>query len=757
MTKQTPIHPSPPRDVYYSIGTHPTGNLKDRIAALHGPDSLGARAVPELDRFLTDPAFRQTRWYRAFRRKVLTGMSILYPHASAADQFHMAQEYIGDLVHSGYLRVLQSLATPGGVKHVSSAQAYAGSCGVSLSEALLFGPRGAAATELLHFIAAEKAHGIHRPASHHIPRLSAPTQRHWQSVGKVCNGSSVADDDREQAPLDLSEQRSVRFAAVTGKLQSLWRRNPALRDYTGYQRLSGETPYGIIEDAVDVLIENDGSPLRPAEKARYIEVVEEANQRGVDPFYAAYKALSADTLAPCWNLARQWLYDYSLRLWEAQNELWLAQGRRFAGGGVVYRASQTPAPAPKTQAVPGTIYRNKDRYWWVVKNKMKPRPLIDPQSKKKVPGTIFQDDGRYYWVISGVLGRQRLVPEGEQFSTQDRATAERIAYRKWRQLQKKDPSLAAYILSRRQAQGLATKDRILAEKIAAQLWQQIQQDEPELAARIQTNTRRTAKDGWYAQLVVEGHAQCIGPYPSKAQARAAYTREFEKAFGHPAGYNLRCKPKLERVWPSWQEQTARLDRMAEQPRLPVIGQTDEAEPLAPILQKMQQVDWLVHHVLVVFDDNSPVAWPEVAVQSRGMAWYEQARGQGRHLVICGCAYMDPESGRIRITLYRPGFQNRQVLFEEIYHIGLKVLFYAHPHLFTAIGRWHQSQLACGDDPTLSLADRFASMMAAEETGVRTTLPAQIVSSARKLLCPASRVPDSIMHQVIAHWSQPLPV
>jgi hypothetical protein len=51
---------------------------------------------------------------------------------------------------------------------------------------------------------------------------------------------------------------------------------------------------------------------------------------------------------------------------------------------------------------------------------------------------------------------------------------------------------------------------------------------------------------------------------------------------------------------------------------------------------------------------------------------------------------------------------------------------------------------------------FASMMAMEETGVRTSLPSDIVTSARKLLSPSTNVPGSVMHKLITHWSEPLP-
>jgi hypothetical protein len=176
-----------------------------------------------------------------------------------------------------------------------------------------------------------------------------------------------------------------------------------------------------------------------------------------------------------------------------------------------------------------------------------------------------------------------------------------------------------------------------------------------------------------------------------------------------------------------------------------------------MIRKMQKVGWLVGHVMVVFDDDAPVASPDIAIQSRGVAWYTQAARQGKHLVVCGCANIDADTGRIRITIYNPGFQTRQVLAEEIYHIGLKILCYESPRLFAAIRRWYRGQLGKGSDPTLSLADRFASTMAAEETGARTSLPSTVVTSARRLLSSTSHVPASIMQKVVTHWSQPLPV
>ena len=264
---------------------------------------------------------------------------------------------------------------------------------------LLFGPRGGAVQELLHFVAAEKAHGIHTPRIYQKPYLSAETQRYWRHAEKTRSWPMVVDAEGEETRVDPSEERSPLSAEVIDKLQSLWRRNPALRDYTGAQRLSGDMPYQILEDVVDVLIQQDSSPLSQARKARYIHTVERANQQGIDPFYAAYEALPTAALQPCWNRARQWLYDYSLALWETQNQLWLAEGKRAPAGGVVYRPAKTTTPTEE-----GRARHDQQRTVLVVVRQDEAR-LIDPRAKKSLSRPSRTTAGttgssREYWDAS---------------------------------------------------------------------------------------------------------------------------------------------------------------------------------------------------------------------------------------------------------------------------------------------------------------------------------------------------------------------
>ena len=747
------------RDVYYSIGTDQTTNLKEKIFELHGADSAPVKAVHELDHYVSDPETRKSAWYWCFYKRVKSAMWALYPYAGDIVRTRMAREFIDDLFNGGYIRALQSLAVPSGANHVDFASDYAGKYGVSIGAALLFGPRGGAIMELLHFLAAERVHGMHRHGTSANPNWSEETRKIWYDAQRTSSWPRIVNEEGEEILRDVAEERRHLPQGVAQALRDMWRRNPALRDYTGTNRLSGDTPFQIIEDVLDMLVQKKFSPLDEVEKARYSQIVEQANRQGIDPFYAVYRNLFArrGRLRPLWNKARKLLYDYSLLLWESQNELWLVEGKRLPASGVVYKPRKTAVFKSKKNGTPGTIYLNNGRYYWVVANKMKPRPLIDPRSKPEVPGSFIVNNGRYYWWIPGWVRRRRLVSKGEKFSTKDKVVALRIAKKLWSQIKQDDPELAANVQKHTRINGISTKDRAVAEKIARRLWRQIQREDPELTARILQNNRARAKDHWYALIVVGGRHRHIGSFETKRKAEAAYAREFERVFGYPPGYNVQCIPKIDKVWPTWEEEKARLDQMDEHPRLPVIGRTLASESLSPLITRMQQIDWLRQHIILVFDDHCPAAPADIAIQSRGQRWYEKIRTDNGRPVVRGSASIDKGTDRVRITLYRLGFDNRQVLAEELYHIGCKVIRYAWPGAFKTICRWHHQQLQNGGDPTFSMPDMFAHNMALEESGTTTSLPRSVVKSAQRLLSPSNRISPSIMEQVKANWSVAQPV
>jgi len=254
---------------------------------------------------------------------------------------------------------------------------------------------------------------------------------------------------------------------------------------------------------------------------------------------------------------------------------------------------------------------------------------------------------------------------------------------------------------------MATKDRAVAEKVAAKMWEHIQKKSPKLAAKILTDNRPRAKDHWHAQICSERNHRFLGSFKTQAEAEAAYVKEFEKVWGYSPGYNVQCMPKINKVWPTWTEEKARLALTDEHPRMLVVG---KSETLKPLIQRMQRVDWLVDNCIVVLDDNSPVASRQVAIESRGEKWYVEIKKQGKRAVIKGSASIDKDTGRIRITIYGQGFSESRVLTEEVYHVVYEIIRHASPRTFESIKKWYSNRLKNGLDPTWYMHEAFAELM-----------------------------------------------
>jgi len=755
---EAPEEPSPNepansiRNTIYSVGVDQMPNLKERIAEVHGPTSEVMTAVDELDHYVSSLEARNSPWYCNFFRRVKGGMWALYPHAGDIVRTRMTREFIDDLINGGYIRALQSLAVESGGTHVRFSRDYADGYGVSIGAALLFGPRCGATAELLHFLAAERIHGMHRDGTSPHPRRSEEATNIWYKAERIQNWPTTVNKQGQRVPLDITEEQGSPAEGIASALRDIWRRNRALRNYMGTNRLSGDLPYQIIEDVLDVLVQKRCSPLNDIQKAQYRQIVERANAQGVDPFYAVYRNLFVDKSRwrSLWDKARKLLYDYSMLLWESQNELWLAEGKRAPASGVVYRPKKTTASKSKKKSVPGTIYVSRGGYYWVVARKMKPRPLIDPKSKPKVPGSFILNNGRYYWWIPGWAKRRGLVPNGEKFATKDKAIALRIARKLWAQIQENDPELAANVRTHTRINGTATKDRATGRRIAARMWRDIKKNDPELAARILTDNRPKAVDHWYAYIGLDRKNRFIGSFTTRAEAEAVYVREFEKAYGYPPGYNVQCMPKMDKVWPTWAEEKARLSLMNEHPRMPVIGQSTKTEPLEPLVKRMQRVDWVVENCILVFDDNAPVALQNVAIQSRGEKWYAEIKKQGKRPIIQGCASIDNDTGRIRITVYDQGLSQSRVLTEEVYHIVFEIIRHASPRTFESIKKWYSDRLRKGLDPTWHIHEAFAELMVQEEEFPGSTdLPRHAVKYARRAFSPNNTVPDSAIEKIKA--------
>jgi len=233
----------------------------------------------------------------------------------------MAQDFIDELINDGYICCLKSMAVPSGQTHVEFARSYAATHDMPLGASLLFNPHGGARMALWYFLTAEKSHGQHRPVTP-TDCMSQTTQNQWFVAGKTINWPVVTNDDSDE-PLDMAGSQGKLPEGIKDVLSELWRRNPSLRDYSGTKRLSGDIPFQIVEDAVDIILH--GASVPSALKVQYDQIVEAANLQGIDQFYAVYTQLFSrrDQLRPYWDRARTMLYEYSLILWEEQSKEWL--------------------------------------------------------------------------------------------------------------------------------------------------------------------------------------------------------------------------------------------------------------------------------------------------------------------------------------------------------------------------------------------------------------------------------------------------
>lgn len=267
-------------------------------------------------------------------------------------------------------------------------------------------------------------------------------------------------------------------------------------------------------------------------------------------------------------------------------------------------------------------------------------------------------------------------------------------------------------------------------------------------------TWRSRHQAWQAQIPVKGKQKYLGLFKKKADAIAV----FEKAAAQTD--HIPGMPDIDRIWPTWEQEKARLELMYERPRLPVIYQQQDTheerkyglrppEALRELVERMKGNDWFTKHCLLMFDDNTPEATRAMAVQSNGEAWTREKESAGKRLVVQGCTAIHKDTGRIGITIYRPGFDEPGVLTEEMYHIVFGVMRQTYPEMYRATQRWYEHRLSNGADPTVSLDEAFSKAMGLEEVGKATGLPRDIVRDARGLFWEAGSLPDCVMDRVKA--------
>lgn len=137
----------------------------------------------------------------------------------------------------------------------------------------------------------------------------------------------------------------------------------------------------------------------------------------------------------------------------------------------------------------------------------------------------------------------------------------------------------------------------------------------------------------------------------------------------------------------------------------------------------------------------------MAIQSNGQIWTNEKESEGKRFVIQGCTSIDRDTGRIGITIYRPGFGESRVFAEEVYHVVFGIVRETNAGAYKATERWYRHGLGNGADPTVPLDEAFSKSMGQEESGVTTGLPRRVVKHARNIFSAASDVQDSVMDKV----------
>lgn len=398
--------------------------------------------------------------------------------------------------------------------------------------------------------------------------------------------------------------------------------------------------------------------------------------------------------------SRKTLNDYAEILWQQRDN---------------YR-EQIEAKGKKQ--LPGTIYLNNGRYYWLPKQGEKTVPLIPDKEKDKLPGSLIKNKpGGYFWWIPHHKFRRRMVPDGKKVATKDLKTAKKLQKQEWKKIQKYEPQLAAELKGMRKW-GTATKHKPTAVKIAKKYWDQMQESEPQKAARIMSDKR-------------------------------------------PG----RTKPDVDVVWPSWIEQKKRLSLMENKPQMPIVypeqGIHDELkdglcvpEKLETMVNKIKKVDWLVNNAMLVFEDKSPAASKEIAIQSNGKEWTDEQEKQNKRYIMQSSTSIDRDTGRIRFTIYSPGYGSKRAFAEEIYHIIFEIIRESSPKTFRTIQVWHKGNIDNDSDPTLKISEAFSQAMAEEEFGYNSSLPRSVVKHAQKIFSDKNDVQPFVIEKVKRNLSAP---
>ena len=109
---------------------------------------------------------------------------------------------------------------------------------------------------------------------------------------------------------------------------------------------------------------------------------------------------------------------------------------------------------------------------------------------------------------------------------------------------------------------------------------------------------------WQAQIACKGRQKYLGLFKNKANAQAAYDKAAAE-MGHIPGL-----PDIDKIWPTWEQQKARMAKIKGSTRMPIIYQQQDThkerkfglrppEALRVLVERMKEVGRLVKHCMLL--------------------------------------------------------------------------------------------------------------------------------------------------------------
>ena len=679
-----------------SIGIDENPTLKEEIARVHGNSSRQMRAVNQLEEMLgnTRASGEASHKFSNFIRHHLPRP---YHNEALVDEF----------VNSGYIIALERLRAPNSARDLDFYESYAADHGMSVPAAILFGPNGSAREAFSRWRVAEALRGQHRSCYRPADRRMAAVFD--EAVTNTYRLPQITDSRGNTNSLDIPAPCGPLPAGMESQITKAFGREPQLYQsgwYRGTKRLSGDLPYRILEAmAVEILINGNhhGDDDLDTRRSKLETIVEDANQTGCDAFLALYDALATgrQECRYAWDEARRILNERAELLWRQR------------------RRPDRPIVRSVERGLPGTVYLNNGRYYWLPKHGYKPLPLVPKKAAGRIPGSLLKNEpGGYFWWIPSLKFRRRMVPHGQKRATKNLKTAQRLQRQTWRQIQQDEPELAEKIKGMRKW-GAATRHKPTAYKLARRFWDQMQHEDPRTAEQILSN----------------GSPQVT-------------------------------RPDIDVVWPSWDEQQARMRSLRSGPTLPIVysrqGLHQEwkyglrpPEGLETMVEKVKKVDWMVRDTMLVFDDNTPAIPANITATPDRNGRASISPQPFRRYVLAGATSVDDDTGRLRIAVYRPGFAQKRVLVNEVYRIVLAILRQSQSPTYEDVQRWYARRVGQGISTEQTIEQAFTDEMGLEETGVRSSLPRGVVKNARHIFSHSAAVSVETMANVKDNWPAPV--